>query len=397
MKFQFTATTKKGKKQTGVIEGDSREKVIAELKRRQLTVIFLSLKRRPRLITLPFVTTFEIMAMTKHLAIMLRSGLSISTALKTLTTQFSGKMRKTLEEILENIEGGGSLADAMAAHPRIFNDYYVNIIRSGEASGNLTENLEQLATRYSKDVEIKRKATSAAFYPAIVLSLTATLGIIVSFFVLPRLTNIFRAFDFELPLSTRILLFVSRMISDHGTLLATTIIISIPLIIFTLRSKWVRPYAHRVYLRIPMVSGLITIVNLGRFSIILGSLLDSGIPINKAIPITRDVLTNESYKRSFKRISEGIDTGKTLSSMLNEFPHLFPPFVIQMVAAGEQTGKLNEMLIYLAEFYEQELDAKLKNLSIIIEPLLLIVIGIIVAFMALAIITPVYNFLGAIG
>jgi len=223
------------------------------------------------------------------------------------------------------------------------------------------------------------------------------LGMVISLFVLPRLTGLFRSFDFELHLTTRILLAFSRFMADYGIVTVIGLLILIPLVIYAFRSKAIRPFTHALLLRTPIVGGVIQRVNLGRFTMILGSLLQNGVPINKAMPITHEVLSNESYRKALEKAGKRIDTGEPLSITLAAHTAIFPPFVIQMIGAGEQSGRMEDMLFYLADFYEQELDATLKNLSVIIEPILLISIGLLVAFTAFAIITPVYNLIGSIG
>ncbi len=396
MRYVYTVADKKGEKKHGVIEADDRKKAIAELKRSGKTIIFLSAETKKIILYLPYVSSFEKMAMTKHLAIMLKAGLTLDATMKTLILQFTGKLRSVLDDVYDSIEAGSGLAEAMAQHPRVFNDYFVNMVKAGESSGNLPENLERLADRLSKDHELKQKVVSAMFYPTMVFALTLALALSISLFVLPRLTGLFKAFDFELPLTTKIMLVFSNFMANHGVLAAMIVIIGIPTFIFVLRLKPVRPFSHALYLKLPLINKLIMDINLARFSIILSSLLESGLPIDKAVKICRDVIGNYRYKAAIQRLNEGIVTGKPASDVLSEFQSIFPPFVVQMIASGEESGKLEDMLSYLGEFYEKELDNKLKNLSTIVEPGLLIIIGLMVAFTAIAIITPVYNFIGEI-
>lgn len=396
MRYVYTVADKQGKKKHGVLEAESRDKAIALLKSKKLTIIFLSPEMKQKALALPYVSSFEKMAMTKHIAIMLKAGLSIDAIMKTLLLQFSGKLHSVLDEVGKSVASGSSLAESLEAHPRIFNEYYTNMVRAGEASGNLPENLERLAERLSKDHELRQKVTSAMFYPAIVMALTIALALSISLFVLPRLTNLFTAFDFELPFATKVMLFLSQFMANHGFWVALMVIIGLPAIIIFLKLKLVRPYSHWIYLRLPLLKNLILDINLARFSIILSSLLESGLTIDKSIRITRDVLTNYRYKMALARLYDSVKTGKPLSDVLSEFEHLFPPFVIQMIASGEESGKMEDMLVYLGEFYDKELDTKLKNLSTIVEPLLLVIIGLMVAFTAVAVITPVYNFIGNI-
>ncbi len=397
MQFIFTATTEKGLRRRGSIEARTRADALRELKRKKLVVVSLSQEGAGAALRIPYVSGLEKVIMTKHLAIMLKAGIALPDALETLEDQSSGYLKVIVARVRVQVEGGNRLGDAMAAHPHVFSEYYVNMVRAGEESGTLAENLEQLATRFGKDYELRRKAQSAMFYPALVLTLTVGLGLLISLFVLPKLSTLFRSFDFELPWSTRVLIAASNFLAKDGFLTLAVAIVGMFLGIALLKTSALRPIVHRFYLRIPLFGGVARGVNLARFSMVLGSLLRSGVAIDRALPISGKVLSNEAYRQAIRDAGRRVGTGESLSAILAEHPDLFPPFVDRMIAVGEQTGKMDDMLFYLSEFYEAELDATLKNMATFIEPVLLIVIGLLVAFTALAIITPVYGFIDAIG
>jgi len=234
-------------------------------------------------------------------------------------------------------------------------------------------------------------------YPAIVMSLTGGLGVLIALFVLPRLTTLFSSFDFQLPLATRILFAISIFLSDYGIEFVLGMSVLIVGVIWLSKAKFAAPFVHRVYLHLPIVKRVVKELNLTRFSLVLGSLLSSGIPIRESIKITSDVLGNKVFHKILVDSVPKISAGEPLSVVLEEHPSVFPPFVTRMIAIGEESGQLESVLAYLSDFYENELDQSLKNISVLIEPVLLIFIGLVVAFFALAVITPVYNFVDVIG
>lgn len=380
----------------GTLEATSRATAIRELKDRSLVVMSLVAEERGSTFEIGFISVLEKVTLTKHLGIMLRAGVTLDESLRILEFQARGKLKQVLRRVRADVEAGKRLADALEAHPRVFNPYFVNMIRAGEESGNLVENLDALALRFGKDYELRQKALSAMFYPALVLTLTFSLGLIISLFVLPRLTSLFRAFDFELPWTTRLLIAASNFMVSYGLFVTVGLIGGIILVMWAARQRFMAPFMHWLYLHLPIVRNVSRTVNLARFSMVLGSLLKSGIPISLAIPITGNVLGNMAYRRVLTDISPRVDAGEPLSVTLED-SSLFPPFVTRMILVGEETGKLEEVLFYLAEFYESELDITLKNLSTVIEPLLLVTIGLIVAGVTLSIITPIYNFISVIG
>lgn len=396
MKFLYSATTKMGDKVRANVEAPSRQAALQMLKVEKLTVTSLVLVERGRQIYIGGITTVQKVVFTKHLAIMLRAGIALDEALNILAAQSKGKMYDVLVKVRKEVESGTRLADALSKHPGVFNQYYVSMVRAGEESGNLTENLEQLSNRYAKDYELRQKAQGAMLYPALVLGLTFALGMVIALFVLPKLTGLFSSFKYDLPWYTKLLIFAANFLANYGLIAVVLAIASIVLFVWIVRQPFAAPVVHRIYLRLPIMGGISRTVNLARFSMVFGSLLKSGVPITQSVTITGNVLGNIAYREALQKAVKRVDTGEPLSSILEE-SNLFPLFATRMLMVGEQTGKLEDMLFYLSEFYENELDLTLKNLATIIEPALLIFIGAIVMGVTLSIITPIYNFIGEIG
>lgn len=396
MAYLYVATTKAGKKVRGRLEAKTRTLAVRELRERKLNVVSLEPVHVTKEFYIGGVSTLQKVLFTKNLAVMLKAGVSIDDALEILAQQSKGRMRSMLTKVRQDVLAGGRMADAFATYPKTFNVYYVSMVRAGEESGTLADNLEQLAVRYSKDYEIMRKAQSALIYPALVLALTFGLGGLISLFVLPRLSTMFRAFDFQLPWTTRALIAMSEFLKDYGVAFVLITGGLTAFLIWLARQRFTAFFFHRLWITLPGVRSVSRPLNQARFALVFGSLMKSGLPITHALDITGSVLGNVMYKNALKQAAVRVERGEPLGDVLAEYK-VFPLFVTRMVAIGEQTGKLEDVLFYIGEFYENELDTTLKNLSVIIEPVLLVAIGLIVAGVALSIITPIYNFIGAIG
>lgn len=396
MKFVYSATSKRKKKIQGTVEAPNRPAAIRRLKEKGLVVTSLLEIKKPKEYFISPVSALEKVMLTKHLSIMLHSGISLDEALRIIELQSKGRLKPIISKIHEDVTSGELLADSLAKYPRVFNDYFVNMVRAGEQSGNLVQNLEMLGKQFARDYDLKKKSQSAMLYPALVMGMTVGLGVIISLFVLPRLSHMFRAFKFELPLTTRMLIAVSDFVRDYGVLTVIILVLLLILIVWLAKFKLTKPYFHWLYTKIPVVKKITLSVNLARFATVFGSMMKSGIPITTSLQTTAKVLGNEMFKRELRQAANELDTGETLEFTL-ESSQFFPLFVSRMIGIGEKTGNLEDVLEYLQEYYESELDNLLKNLSTIIEPALLIVIGVIVAVIALSIITPIYNFIGAVG
>ncbi len=395
MKFLYTARTEGGKRFRDQIAATSKQAALNALKQKKLIVTSLTRIERGTQIYIGGVTNSQKISFTKNLAIMLRSGVGLAESLETLTLQAKGKLHEVLHEVHKEVVSGKTLADALGQHASTFSGYYVNMVRAGEESGNLADNLELLANRFSKDHEITQKVKGALLYPAIVLILALILGISVTLFVFPKLTVLFKSMKYELPIYTRAMIAVSTFLSQHGIATLIIAIVVITGLVWLARSKFAAPFFHRLYLHIPGLSQIIHTMNMARFSVIFGSLLRAGIPIAKALETTGNIIGNEVYKREILRAVPRVKAGEPFSSVIEE-SSLFPIFTTRMLVIGEQTGKLNDMLGYLSGFYEEELDDTLKNLSTVLEPALIVIIGLVVLAVAVSIITPIYNFVGAV-
>ncbi len=334
---------------------------------------------------------------TKHLAVMIRSGIPLSEGLEALTTQArSTAFKGVLQEVTKDIINGQQLAKAISKHPNAFSEFYVGLIKVGEESGTLEENLGFLAEQMAKDYSLRKKIQGAMLYPGLVLSSAVIMGGFIGLFILPKLIDFFAAFEVELPLTTRILLWLAHLMKNYGLLLVLAFLIFTFISYFLLRTSYLKYCWHRLILKAPVFGELLSYAQLARFARNLGILLKTGVPIIKSLEITANTLSNMAFRKQLILAKEQVEKGKQLGRALEKTGSLFPPIVCKMITVGEKTGKLDEVLIYLGDFYDEEIDSISKNLSTVLEPILLVIIGLIVGFVALAVISPIYELTGSI-
>lgn len=333
----------------------------------------------------------------EQMEVMTKAGVPLTTTLKTLREQAnSKKMKSILTDMVERIEKGQSLSEAMQPHSKDFGDLMVNMIAAGEASGRLEEVFEQVYIQIKKDHEIVSKVRGALVYPAVVVVAMLVIGIGMIVFIIPKLTNVFKESNIELPLPTRILIGVSDGLVNHGIIATLVTIGSITLFFWTIHQPWGRWGWHWLLLKLPIVGSIIRKINLARFSRSVSSFLKTDIPIVKTLTTTAHVLSNVHYQVALTEASEKITKGVTLKEVLSAYPHLFNPTIIQMIGVGEQSGALDDILSEAANFYETDVAQTMSTLPTLIEPVLMIVLGVAVGGMAVAILMPMYSLTQAI-
>ena len=332
----------------------------------------------------------------RHLAVMLKSGVTLTEALSTTRDAARGSLKAALEHVLQAVETGRSLSSAFADYPHIFPPLFVQATYAGEVSGTLSENQENIARELEKEKELVTKIRGALLYPAVVLVAAFLLALGLSFFVLPKIVPLFQGLRTELPLTTRALIRFSNFISAHGVSTAVGIILGACILVWLAKRPATRPFTHLIILRAPITGTMARNANMTRFSRTLGMLLRSGVSIDEALTITQKSLGNYYYQQALVAASMRIVKGARLSESLADYPHLFPMIATKMIRVGEEAGRFEETLLYLASFYEAEVDASTRTLSVVLEPLLLLLIGLVVGGLALAIITPIYEITGNI-
>ncbi len=329
---------------------------------------------------------------TENLRVMIKAGLSLTEALRTLALQTDHKgFKAVIQELNADVEKGQSLAQALAKHGRLFESIFVNMIAAGEVSGTLEKTLEQLTTQMRKDYDLISKVKGALTYPIVVLSATVLIGIGMMIFVIPQILSIFDEMgSTDLPLPTRILIACTNFFKHDWPFVLAGAVLGAIGFLWAIRRPLGERIWHRIVLGLPLVGPVIKKINLARFTRTLSSLLRTDIPIVQGLVITSDIVRNVYYHNACLATSEAIKKGETIAQVLERTPKLFPPLVVQMVAVGERAGTIDEMLEEIAEFYEKQVDQIMGNLSSIIEPILIILLGAGVGGIALAVITPIY-------
>lgn len=328
----------------------------------------------------------------QHLSIAIKSGMSLYDGLSMIRKQSrSRSMKKILDTIITDINNGSFLSTSLEKYKGVFGDLFINVVRVGEASGTLTENLAYLSHEMKKTNTLRKKVRGALIYPAIVMTLTLVIATGMVVFVIPKLLTVFSNVEFQLPLATRILIAISNFLRTEWTITLGGVFGFFIGFWFLLKINKVRYYFHYLIIFSPIFGRMVRQMNMSNIARTLSLLLKSGTKIVEAIQITAETTYNLVYKKELQKASELAKTGEYLSKHFATREHLFAPIMTNMIAVGENTGNLTENLSYLSDYYEETVDDFTKNLSTVLEPLLLVVLGIVVGFIALAVILPIYQ------
>lgn len=403
-KFIYTAKNYNGQTQGGEVSAKDEKSLAQQLRADGFLVTSIrEIKEENNSIEIKFLDRFnsvplkEKMVFARNLSVMIASGLTVSRAINNLTAQTTNKtFKKVLTSVYEEMQAGKSLSESFAKFPGVFDELFVNMVRVGEIGGNLDEVLNIVAVQLEKEHDITSKVKGAMTYPAVILVVMFGIAILMLTVVLPKLMGVFKDMNVQLPAMTRAVIAVSDFLRNNIILSG---IIVLCLVIF-LKIFLARPQGKKTlsYLttHVPIVKDIIIKVNCARFARIYSSLLRSGITVTDALKIISDTLTNYYYKQAFLTGIEDIQKGINLSTVLGQHPDIFPVMVMQIVQVGEETGKTETVLLQIAEFYEEEVNQMTKNMSSIIEPVLMVLIGGGVGFFAVAMLTPMYSLMGSI-
>lgn len=329
----------------------------------------------------------------RHLSLVIKAGLPIFEGLRIIESQTESKvLKKVLESLMADVNNGKFLADGLAKYQFLFGDFFVNIVRVGESSGTLSKNLLYLAEELNRSKMLESKVRSAMVYPLVILCMTIGVAGFLTFYVFPKLVPVFASMNVQLPITTIILLATLHFLQSYGIeLLVALVVLFVVIKIVTSRVRAIKYIIDRTILVIPVVSDLSVGVNMVNFTRVLGLLLKSGVKIVEALDITAATFNNLVYRKVIIEAGEKVKTGAQIGSYLAKRKKMFPPIVSGMVLIGESTGNLEENLEYLAGYYDEEVDNKLHSLTSLIEPLMLLMMGLLVGFVALSIITPIYS------
>ncbi|HSA37199.1 MAG TPA: type II secretion system F family protein [Candidatus Paceibacterota bacterium] len=328
----------------------------------------------------------------KRLAILIRAGIPIAESLNMLEQQASGKSNAGIMRVLrERMEQGQTLAAGMRFCKNAFDNFSVNVVDMGEMSGTLALNLQYLASELKKRQELRRSMASALVYPSILALASAGILIMLVVCVFPKVLPIYRSFNYQLPWSTRFFVAVGDIVQSYWLLIVSASVFFVLTAFFLFRLKPVRLWFDRSILCFPLLGPLLASYSIANFSRITGLLLDSGMGIIETLRIVAEAMGNTAYRARIVMLAEGAARGEKLSDMMATDPVLFPVIVRQLIAVGETAGSLSSSLLYLAEMYEEEMNNLARNLTTCLEPALMALMGLMVGFIALSIITPIYG------
>ena len=399
MKFSYTARNKNGELENGELEIASEHELAEYLRNKGLLLTSAEAvgenEKKHKELKIPFlnrVKTVEKIFFTQNLQVMVKAGLSVSVSLKTLAQQTSNKFFQTvLMDLYQRVDKGNSLADSLALYPKVFPELFVNMVRAGEKSGKLEDVLLQLTVQIRKSHTLIAKVRGAMTYPVIVITAMVGIAIAMIVFVIPKITGMFEEVNATLPLPTRILIALSDFMIANGLWVGIGFVVLIIAFFRLIRTKKGSYIWHGLLLKLPIIAPILRKINLAKFSRTFSSLLKTDIPVVQSFQITASTLGNSHYRRAVENAAERVKKGVQIATILAEYPKLFPPLVVQMVSVGEETGTIDTILDELAIFYEEDVDRTMSNLTTILEPILILILGAGVGSLAVSIILPIYT------
>ena len=333
---------------------------------------------------------------TRNLEVMVEAGVALPKAIHTLSRQTKNKyFKKVLRQIEDEIIKGESFSAAIKKHPKIFPELYYSMIHVGEKTGSLSESLKVLAFHLERSHRLRSKVRGALMYPTVVVSAMILIGAIMLIKVVPQLSAAFESLEIELPKITQLVIDTGNILAENWYIVFLVLFGLPVLLIVLMKKRTTRRVIDRLLLKLPLLSSLVKKINTAYVARTLSSLIHGGVSIVEALEITSNSVSNDLFRKTLLTAKEEVKKGKKLSEVLERFPEIYPPVFIQMIQVGEETGQTSEILTKLADFLEEEVTNTTQNLSSIIEPILLLLIGGVIAVFAISMIKPIYSMMGA--
>lgn len=398
MIYRYEALDDQGTKKTGLVEADDSRDAASLLKENNLTLVNLEVANIKKSINLPFINRIsmkDVVIFARQFSIMIGAGVAMVQALRILVNQTENqKFKKVIGEIGDEVEGGAPLSDCLAKRPKIFSNFFVSVVKSGERSGKLDEVLNYLADEIGKDYDMIAKIRGSMIYPAVVMVGMVVIGIVMMVFVLPKLMDVMTETGTALPVATRILIAISNFMTGYWWLLIILFVGLLFAIKIALSSRTGRWIFDAMTLRLPVFGKLFQKILLVRFCRSMNTLLLGGVSIENSLSIAGDVVSNMTYKSLINQTIKEIEDGNSISIVFLDSP-LIPKMVSHMMQVGEETGKLDVVFNKVSEFYNREIDNMLANMMSLLEPMVMILIGVGVGVMVAAVIMPMYSMVGS--
>ena len=393
--FSYKARTKTGKLKKGNIVTVNEDEAVKSLNRRGLAVQYLretsgDLEYKINVFLNP-VKAKDLIVFSRQFSIMITANVPIVEALLVIIEQTSNiKFKSMLSQVAYDVDNGAFLSDALKKHPKVFSEFYSNVVKAGETSGKLDDVLNYLSDEIEKDYDLTKKFKGALIYPAFIIAGLTIVGLVFVFFVLPELTKMLEETGATLPLSTRIVIGLTNFLQDYYILVFGSIIALVIFLRYYFRTKKGKRNRDILLVKMPILGPIFRLVYLVRFCRSLGTLLKGGVSITKSMEIVGDIVRNTVYKEIIQETVENINEGGSIVSVLERSDYV-PKMIPEMMSVGERSGRLDEVLEETAKFYDKEVNGKLANLNTILEPVIMVVMGIGVGIMVSAVILPMYN------
>lgn len=396
MKFNYQARTEKGEIQRGQIETSSQKAAAVLLQKHGLYVTFLEEVALPvyarRIKIFGKISKKDIVLFSRQLSIMFKSKISLVESLAVLGSQNKNSdFKEKILKISEEIKGGTPFSKTLSHYPKIFSSFYVAMIKSGETSGKLSEALNYLAEHLEREYHLAAKTKGALIYPALIIFVVLAVLILMILFVIPQLKIALEGSGQALPATTEFVIGLSDLLKKWGWLV---ILGTVSLIISLFKyysTKEGKKFFDKIFLKLPIIGGLLKMIYVSRFAENLSTLISGGLPIVKSLEIVADVIDNDSYKEVIFQTRDRVRKGEPISSILALSPELFPPVFVQMTLVGERTGTLDTTLMNVVNFYRKEVDGAIDNLLSLLEPALIIFLGLVVGGLMLSVLMPLYT------
>jgi type IV pilus assembly protein PilC len=395
--FEWSGKTTKGMVESGELTANTKEEVIAQLRKKNITATLVKPKEKTTssLSKLSFgggVSDKDIVVFTRQFATMIDAGLPLVQALEILSTQVENKtMAKALTAIKGDVEAGSTYADALRKHPKVFTELYANMVAAGESGGILDTILNRLANYIEKAMKLKKKVKGAMIYPIVVSTIAVGVIAVIMVFVVPTFAKMFATFGSKLPAPTQFVMTISNFVAGVGGLIVLILLIALAVAFVQIRkTEKGRAATDAVFLKLPIFGILLRKVAVAKFTRTLGTLISSGVPILEGLEITAKTAGNKVIEYAVMEIRQAVSEGKTIAEPLMK-SGVFPPMVTHMISVGESTGALDAMLGKIADFYDDEVDNAVSNLTAMMEPMLMVFLGGSVGFIVIAMYLPIFK------
>ena len=398
--FRYTGKTRAGAPQRGEIEASDRASATAVLRQRQILVTSIRPKSKELQIKIPGlgskITEQEVVIFTRQFATMIEAGLPLVQCLDILARQAENKeFARVIGQVKTDVESGDSFSDALRKHPRVYSDFYVNMVEAGETGGILDTILARLAAYMEKASALKSQVKGAMIYPAVIIGIAIIVVVFLLLYVIPVFADMFASFGGTLPAPTRFVMFLSDLVKDYILYVIPLVGVLIWLFKRFYKTEKGRLTVDTLLLKLPVFGPLIQKVAVAKFTRTLGTLVSSGVPIIDGLEITARTAGNKVVEGAVLSIISSIKEGQTIAEPLGR-QAIFPPMVVQMIEVGENAGALDAMLNKIADFYDQEVDTAVAALTKLMEPMLMVFLGVVIGGMVVAMYLPIFKIAGAI-